>query len=311
MKFLIIRFSSIGDIVLTTAVLRAIREKYPEAEVHYLTKESMKSVLENHPNIHYLWTWENRLPDGLKQISFDAIFDLHHNLRTFLAKRQLQGPKYVFRKETWNRFLLVQFGIKRTIPHVVSRYLKTLKPIGIEGDFPLDFPIHESTDPARRIPELRGVTHYRVMVMGAAHVTKMIPLTKMESWMNDQQTWVLLGGKQEQNKAELLAKKNPHHWLSLAGKLTIQESAWVMKYAQHVVVGDTGMMHIASALQVPTTIIWGGTTPELGMGPWMNPNAINIEVENLDCRPCSKMGKNQCPKGHFKCMMNQPEQLPI
>lgn len=310
MKVLIIRFSSIGDIILTTAVLRAIHDQYPNAEIHYLTKESMISVLEHHPKIAQLWTWKDGIPKELESIRFDAIFDLHRNLRSFLAKRKLNGPKFVYRKETWKRFLLVQFGIKKDIPHVVTRYLQTLKAIHIEGMFALDYPIQSFTDPQERFPTNCNGEKYRVMVMGAAHFTKTIPLSKMLEWMKFDEKWILVGGKNEQKKAEELAKKNPQQWFSLAGKLSIQESAWVMKHAQQVVVGDTGMMHIASAIQVPTTVIWGGTSPALGMGPWMNTYALNVEVTDLDCRPCSKMGLDRCPKGHFKCMMNQPEQLP-
>lgn len=303
MKILIIRFSAIGDIVLTTPVMSALKQWNPVVEIHYITKKQNAGLLEGHPHVSVLHVWENDLPESIKNLSFDLVLDLHNNWRSWRVRRAINGPVKTFYKANWERFLWIQLGIRKSFPTAVERYLKTVEHLGIKGHFPIYFP---HTQPPKSLPELLPWEgNYQVMVLGAAHATKRIPEEKMLLWMNPNDRWVFLGGPTEQDQGERLAQKSPGNWINAAGICTFRESAWVLEHATHIIAGDTGMMHLAGAYPVPLTVVWGSTSGELGMPAYSLGSVTNKVVPNLDCWPCTKRGKDRCPKGHFRCMLDQ------
>jgi len=314
-KILIIRFSSIGDIVLTTPVIRCIKKQVPNAEVHFLTKQSFVNIVEPNPYLTKVWglgsDWSILLA-ALKQEAFDVVIDLHHNLRTLKVKRALKAKAYSFNKLNVEKWLLTNFKINR-LPaiHIVDRYLATAEAIGVSNDMQgLDYFIPEA---ARVSVAQLPVTHrngYVGVVIGAALATKQLPLSKLKALCAAiEQPIVLLGGPEDAVNGQLLADINQEKIFNACGKFKLHESASLVQQAKVIVTHDTGLMHIAAAFKKPIISIWGNTVPAFGMGPYYgNAEVANalFEVSDINCRPCSKIGYKQCPKGHFKCMQLQP-----
>lgn len=309
-KFLIIRFSSIGDIVLTTPVIRCLKQQVPDAEVHYLTKSTFKGILENNPFIDKFWLWENEkdIVSFLKKEKFDFVIDLHNNLRTSILKWKLNVPAFSFKKLNIEKYLFVRFRMKVLPPiHIVDRYLHTLDFFKVVNDKKgLDYFLSEDEEKyGLKIKDEIG-RQYIALVVGALKRTKKLPLDKQIELCNKlNKPIVLLGGKAEIQDGKAIAAASKNVILNLCGEITLGESAAIVKNAQTVITHDTGLMHIAAAFNKPIISIWGNTVPEFGMTPYLpqNKNLSKImEVKNLPCRPCSKIGYDRCPKGHFNCM---------
>lgn len=313
-KILVIRFSSIGDIVLTTPVVRCLKQQLG-AEIHFLTKKQFAPLLEANPNVDRIFTIQKNvrevLPE-LRQQGYDCVVDLHKNLRTAQVRLGLFfKPKWLaFNKLNIEKWLLTALKINR-LPkvHIVGRYLATTAPLGVKNDGQgLDFFIAPTENPAALSSGL--AKPYIAFAIGAQFQTKRLPQAKIvEICQGLQAPVVLLGGKDEAAEGREIATQSGGHVVNLCGKLSLQESAAVMRDADLVITHDTGMMHIAAAFQRKILSIWGNTVPALGMYPYYGPanedRNTSFEVDGLGCRPCSKIGHAVCPKGHFKCMMEQ------
>ena len=312
-KFLIIRFSSIGDIVLTTPVIRCLKEQVEGAEIHFVTKKQFASVLVGNPNIHKIHVLDqslNTLIHELKNESFDYIIDLHHNLRSSIIKFRLRRMAFSFNKLNFEKWLMVHFK-KNYLPakHIVDRYLETCKFFDVKNDNQgLDFYI----EPKNEIdinsfpPEYKS--GYVAFVIGAKHATKQLPESKIIELCNlISKPLILIGGPEDKDKAENILKKTSNSTVfNACGKFNLQQSASLVKQAKIVITHDTGLMHIAAALKQNIVSIWGNTIPEFGMYPYLPGKSHTIfEVKGLKCRPCSKIGFNECPKTHFNCMNQQ------
>ena len=305
-KFLVIRFSSIGDIVLTTPVVRSIKLDSSDNEVHFVTKKSFVELIDHNPNIDKVYSFEKSLSEianELKLEKYDAVIDLHNNLRSRLITMFLNRPVSRFQKLNFKKWLLVQFKLK-LMPsvHIVDRYLATLSSLHINPDASgLDFFI---PDDVTLVSELNGKS-YVAFVIGGTHLTKKLPVQKIINICNQVHIpFVLIGGKEEIADAREILKQTHGNVIDYCGQLSIQQSSRVIQYANAVISNDTGMMHIAAAFQKKIISVWGNTIPELGMYPYLNEekNNIIVEVKNLSCRPCSKIGFSACPKNHFNCM---------
>lgn len=312
-KVLIIRFSSIGDIVLCSPVPRCIKNKYPEAEIHFLTKKSFCSILEANPYIDKVIplqdSFKNTL-DRLKSEKYDLIVDLHHNIRTLRIKLALFNiPARAFNKLNIKKWLLVNFKIN-LLPkvHIVDRYLACLKDYGIVNDHKgLDFFIPQGKNYADPLNIFKS--KYLVYAIGGQHATKRLSKEKILELVNKiELPLILIGGREDKSTAEfVLANTSNKNLIDLCGKTSLFESAELVKNAELVISHDSGMMHISAAFNKKILSIWGNTTPDFGMYPYLinKNNSKLFEVNNLGCRPCSKIGSNSCPKGHFNCMNQQ------
>ena len=306
LKILIIRFSSIGDIVLTSPVIRCLKKQVNGIELHYLTKKAFETVLAGNPQldkIHYL---ENSLSDciqELKKEKFDYIIDLHHNLRTSWIKTKLGVSSSSFDKLNWQKWLLVNLK-RNTLPpvHIVDRYLETVKFLGVKNDhMGLDYFLLKTYTLAEMLPPSHQ--SYIALVIGAQHATKRLPVDKLtELCKGIKGSVVLLGGPEDKERGEEIIKAAGHHVFNACGKFKLDESAFLISKAQKVISHDTGLMHIAAAFNKPILSVWGNTVPEFGMYPYKADYSRIIQVKDLSCRPCSKIGFKNCPKGHFKCM---------
>lgn len=314
MKILVVRFSSIGDIVLTTPVVRCLKQQLINVEIHYVTKRSFKSILEHNPyinKIHFLKDDFSELLEELKLEKFDLIIDLHNNLRTKRLKWGLSVPSSSFDKLNFGKFMLTQFKVDR-LPkiHIVDRYLATTEKLSIVNDCNgLDYFIakDEKIDVSTFGPEFEK--GYIGLVLGAKFNTKKMPLTKLIELVNAlDEPVVLLGGPEDADTALQIIKGSTKSNLKNAcGMYALNQSASLVAQAQLIITHDTGLMHIAAAYKKPIISVWGNTTPKFGMYPYVKDELHRmVQVEDLSCRPCSKIGYETCPKQHFNCM-NQIE----
>jgi len=318
MRLLFIRFSSIGDIVLTTPAIRCAKQQIPGVEIHFLTKRSMKEITEANPYIdhfHYLDNDLNETIQSLKHINFDHIIDLHNNLRTFKIKQALKAKATSYRKLSLLKLLLVKLHLN-FLPdaHVCDRYMDTLKSFGVQYDGQgLDYFLPESfvNNPIELPPTHQG--DFAALVIGASYFTKKMPSDKLVELCNKMEyPIVLIGGKEDQAVGDLIASSNPSKIFNTSGMLSMNGSAAVIKRAKLVLSNDTGFLHVACAFKKPTVIFWGATTPVLQFGAYYPLNSevksYNAIVPDLICQPCSKQGTHKCPKGHFNCMRLQDTQ---
>lgn len=308
-KILIIRFSSIGDIVLTTPVIRCLKIQQPDTEIHYLSKKPFQSLLENNPYITKVHTIEKDVKEIaalLKQENFDHIVDLHNNLRSMHIKRILGKPATVFKKLNFKKWLLVNFKIN-AMPavHVVDRYMQTIEKFGIKNDQKgLDYFIPKKDEVNTQAFPVTHQNGYIGFVIGAKHFTKQLPNEKIISICKKiNQPIVLLGGKEDAERGALISKAAGSTIYNACGLYNLNQSASIIKQASKIISHDTGLMHIAAAFQKEIISVWGNTVPAFGFTPYLpDPASRIVEVKGLSCRPCSKIGYNKCPKGHFKCM---------
>jgi ADP-heptose:LPS heptosyltransferase len=306
LKILIIRFSSIGDIVLTSPVIRCLKEQLKDIELHYLTKKAYETVLAGNPHIDKIHYFEKSLSNciaELKKEKFNYVIDLHHNLRTFWIKTQLGVRSSSFDKLNRQKWLLVNFKMNTLPPiHIVDRYLQTVEFLGVKNDSKgLDYFLLKHYE----IDELLPQSHlkYISVVIGAQHATKRLPVEKLtELCSKIEGPVVLLGGPEDKERGEEIANKAGIHVFNGCGRFKLEESAFLISRSEKVISHDTGLMHIAAAFNKPIISVWGNTVPEFGMYPYKTDYSHIIEVKGLNCRPCSKIGFNSCPKGHFKCM---------
>ncbi len=324
MKVLIVRFSSIGDIVLTTPVVRCIKQQL-DAEIHYVTKPAYQPILLSNPYIHTVHLlgedWQKLIND-LQKENFDYLIDLHHNLRTLRLKRSLQKVKsFSFKKLNFQKCLLTAFKIN-ILPkqHIVDRYLATVTSLHVSNDGKgLDYFIKKEEEVNWDKIPMSHCAGYIAVVIGATYNTKKMPLHKWKELCNKiDHPILLLGGKEDKENGDAIADSNDIKIYNACGKFSLNESADLVRKAKLVITHDTGLMHIAAAFQKPIVSIWGNTVPAFGMAPYygnatadasfhlakQTPSFI-AEVNHLYCRPCSKIGYKKCPLGHFKCMEKQ------
>lgn len=312
MKVLVVRFSSIGDIVLTTPVVRCLKQQLPHAEIHFLTKKKFQTILAGNPYIDKLHTIEKSINEHvsiLKNEKFDIIIDLHNNLRTQTLSLKLGVKTHRFPKLNIKKWFYVRFKINQ-MPniHIVERYFETVKPLHVKNDqLPCDYFIAEKDKVDTQASLRLEVNSYVAFAMGAQFATKRLPNHKIKE-ICEKITLpvVLLGGPDDTANGEEIAKGLPHVH-NTCGQFSLGQSASIVQQAKTVISHDTGLMHIASAFEKHIVSIWGNTTPSLGMYPYMpqNKKFSLHEVPNLHCRPCSKIGFKNCPKKHFKCMEQQ------
>jgi heptosyltransferase-2 len=308
-KVLIIRFSSIGDIVLTTPVIRNVKEQLNEGnvEVHYLSKKSFEPILANNPYIDQLHLIQEDVKEiipTLQQEGYHYIFDLHNNLRTRVVKRALGVLAFTFKKLNVQKWLLVNFKInKMPDVHIVDRYMDTTKLFKVTNDNKgLDYFIPE-TDEVNIAGEFNDTKAFVAFAIGGQHEGKILPNHKIVAICNGLSLPViLLGGKEDTANGDLIAAESTNTVYNAAGKYSLNQSASILNQSKAVIAHDTGLMHIASALKKRVVSIWGATVPEFGMYPYMpGPGSTIIEPHGVS-RPYSKLGNKQWFKGPFKGM---------
>jgi ADP-heptose:LPS heptosyltransferase len=317
MKFLIIRFSSIGDIVLTTPVIRCVKKQVENAEAHFLTKKSFKTVTESNPYIDKFFYYDDNLEELIKELKkekYDYIIDLHKNIRSYKIRFALRCKTLSYKKESVQKFLLTKLRINTMSGrHIVLRNLDAVRSLGVKDDgFGLNYFIAQKDNV--RVEDLPA-SHsmgYVAIVIGASYYTKKLPVYKLREICGKlNYPIVLVGGKEDVDEGNAIAEIDNVKIYNACGKFNLNESADIVRKSKLVISHDTGLQYIASAFNKPTLAIWGGTSPKLDVEPFYGSRFLatqekipykNILVEGLTCQPCSNFGTKKCPLGHFKCM---------
>lgn len=311
MKILVIRFSSMGDIIYTTPVVRCLKKQVPNAEVHFLTKPAFKYIYDSNPYVDKLLLLKPSLTDTINEIKaeqYDHIVDLHNNLRTTIIKLRTGIKSTTYKKQPIKKWLSLKFKLKLIPPtHLVDRYLEAAKPLGVVND---NQPIDYYVKAGHQLNKLLPASHqnsYIAFVIGATHFTKRMPNEKIISICSQLKLpVVLLGGNDVKANGDVIAEAIGASVYNACGITSLDESVFLVSKAESIIGFDTGLTHIAEAFNKPIVSVWGGTVPELlGVQPYMVEDVLVAGID-LDCRPCSKFGLEKCPLGHFKCMNDMP-----
>lgn len=302
-KILVIRLSSLGDVLLTTPVIHALKLEYPAAKIDFIVKEQYKDSLLHNPDITTLFIYEKekvkKMNSDLKAKEYDLVIDLQNNIRSHILTRGLRTTIYRFKKPSFKKFLLVKFKINllKDLKTITQRYANTAH-VHIEVEEPKLFL------PPNLTTKLTDGFNYIGFCPGSKHFTKRwLPeyfvqlgneLVKLGYKI------VLFGGKSDNELCSLISGKIDG-CINLQNDDQLLQTAVDMKKCLLVLTNDSGLMHTASALDVPLTAIFGSTVREFGFCPTGAHNLI-LENKSLSCRPCSHIGKSNCPQKHFKCM---------
>jgi ADP-heptose:LPS heptosyltransferase len=312
MKILVIRFSSMGDIIYTTPVVRCLKKQLPGAEIHFITKPAFKYIYDNNPYVDKLLLLKPSLSatiNDIKAEGYDHIVDLHNNLRTAIIKLRTGIKSSTYKKQTIRKWLSLKFNLKLVSPvHLVDRYMNAAAPLGVvNDDEPIDYYIKADHQLDKLLPSSHQ-NNYVAFIIGATHFTKRMPNEKIISLCRKiDQPIVLLGGNDVKDNGDIIQQALGNTIYNACGITSLDESVFLVSRAAKVMGFDTGLTHIAEAFNAPIVSVWGGTVPELlGVQPYKVKDVLVAGVE-LPCRPCSKFGLPACPLGHFKCMYDIPE----
>ncbi|TFH00657.1 MAG: glycosyltransferase family 9 protein [Calditrichales bacterium] len=320
LKILIIRLSSIGDILLTSSLVRQVRTAYPESRIDFVVKDTFAELVKYNPHINKTWEVQTTpgqenfagLKSALAEIGYDIILDLHNNLRSNYIRRGINVPNIQhIHKDKLIQSLLVYFGINRyeKILQIPERYLKVAQNIGVKDDGQgLELFLNDLIRTSARMKLAQsGIapeTPYICIAPGAAFFTKRWPKENFKALIKkiqsrDNFNIIILGGKADQTLGKYFTK-DPNVF-NLAGNLSLLESAFVLAGGKLLIANDTGLMHMAASVKSPVLAIFGSTVKEFGFFPY-RANSIVIEKKDVKCRPCTHIGKDKCPKKHFDCM---------
>ena len=331
MRILFIRFSSLGDILLTFPFVSAIRKKYPKSKIFFVTKSEYADLFSLNKDIDNLLLFDKKndslwkLSETIRNEKFDYIFDLHNNLRSnlvllFNASKSDKLKKYSFRK-----FFLVKTKINylKNLPLIRERYSNTSKKFNLINNFELKEFVNNYTisinkmytnNVKDKLPFLRNYEKIVGLCPSARHKTKILPENKLinigkQLLDNNKVAILIFGDKNESEYCERLKNNlSINHVYNIAGKNSIIETAATLSLCNVVITNDTGLMHLANLLNIPLIAIFGSTVKDLGFYP-TGKNSFVVENADLKCRPCSHIGLSSCPKKHFKCMNDINEKL--
>ena len=302
-KILVIRLSSLGDVLLTTPVIRSIKSSYNPISIDYLVKENFADAVRFNPYINetIIYSDSEKLIEQLEENNYDLVIDLHNNFRSQKIRKRLGVPFYKFVKPNIEKFLLVHFKINRLNPvkPIPVRYVLSIPHLDLDEKGPELF-IPESFQ-----SDLNSSENRVGLCPGAVHFTKRWPVENFADLgirlVNNGYKIVLLGGSSDRDICKTLSNMIPNA-SDLSNNNNLFQTAAEMKNCKFVVCNDSGLMHTATALSIPVVSIFGSTVKEFGFYPYNSTSKV-IENNNLDCRPCTHIGKKKCPKTHFKCMI--------
>ena len=299
-KILIVRFSSIGDVVLTSPVVRCIKQQ-KNIELHYLVKRQYSVVLISNPYIDKLITFKNSLNSVIKKLkneNYDIIIDLQNSIRSWWLKLNLGRPSYTFKKGNIKKYIYIYMNLNYLNDHVVDRYFNAVKSLGVYNDNGgLDYFLNKNT-----VIDFDVSQHYIAWSIGGSFEQKKLCSTQIINVCNVvSKTIVLLGGVGESNMGERIVSETTNKRVyNFCGQLSLDQSAYLLKQSSFVLTNDTGLMHIASALKKPIISFWGCTKPSLGFAPYLNHHQ-SIKILTNKSSPCSKHG-NRCKIQNDGCI---------
>jgi len=324
-KILVIRLSSIGDIILATPLLRSLRESFPEARITFLIKKQYEELLVVSPYIDHLIAFDtlqgfkglNMLRNRLRDEKFDLFLDIHKNWRSRYLRLGIKAKKTTtYSKQLFNRTLLINLKINlyRRIKPVYERYFESVGKLSIQYDG-RGTEIHFSPEKVVKAQDMltsAGYSYNSPLVIICPSATYNNKKWKPEGFIetarhliSEKSVFVVVhGGKGDMELCSDIAARIGSGAVSLAGQLSLAESAALLSLSTLVIANDSGLLHLAQSQKKPVVGIYGPTTRELGYFP-VNMQSAVIET-TVTCRPCTHNGLNYCPKKHFKCMLDIP-----
>jgi len=301
-KILIIRFSSLGDILLSFPLINALKKEYPSSEIHYLTKEAYKPVLELNTSINKIFIYSgeplSEVKRKIKSEGYDLVLDIHKNIRSVLLTifSGLNVKRY--KKNTFKKFLLVKLKVN-LFKEVIPVYRKYIKAVG--NKFEEKYKDFTSTELSFS-REKKYEFSYIVVAPSSKHFTKTYPKEKFAELIHNLESKVILvGDSSEKDKVicEYIEKNTGA--INLCGKLNYNELTGILYSTEYVITNDSAILHFSEALGKKANAIFGSTVKEFGFFPQLKQSQV-FENNNLKCRPCTHIGREECPLGHFKCM---------
>jgi ADP-heptose:LPS heptosyltransferase len=303
-KILIIRLSSLGDILLSTPLVRSLKQKYPSVRLDYLVREEYKDTLLLNPYIDNLLLFTNKKTDEIKEKikneNYDLVIDLQNNLRSAGLLEYFRQSKISYNKRNITKFLLVRFKINflKKSPPVPVRYAEGIKKFKLDDKgldlFTNNFPSHL----------FNGKEKFIGIAPGARHFTKKWPaeyyIELGNKLVSDGYKIALFGGRDDREVCTRISAAL-HDSFNLSNNNDLLQLSADMRKCSAIICNDSGLMHTAAASGVPVLTIFGSTVKEFGFVPYKIKNRISEHL-SLPCRPCTHIGRSACPLDHFKCM---------
>ena len=313
--------SSIGDIILTTPLIRVVRKRFPDASITFLVKSQFYDVIKTNPHINHIISFDKKSGlQGLRKLrqdivkeNYDLLLDIHKSLRSRYL-RWFSGVQTIgsYSKQIFNRTLLVNFGInlyKEQKP-VYERYFEAVSDYGL---------VYDGAGTEVVVPESEADIIIKSLVDdGYRYTQPLVALCPAASFTNKRwfearyaeladylikkydTTICLLGSKSDYEICERIKEQLGNKALNYAGKFSLLGSAAVLMFCKFAVTNDSGLMHLAQSQKTPVVALFGPTTRELGYFPI--PEKSRVVEAQVKCRPCTHNGLDYCPKKHFKCM---------
>ncbi|MFH0990183.1 MAG: lipopolysaccharide heptosyltransferase II [bacterium] len=327
-KTLVIRFSSIGDVILASPLLRVLRKQYPSSQIDFVTKKEFADLVKTNPNLNYTYEFEpSKGFEGLKALKakiraegYDLIIDIHDSLRSRYL-RSIRGVKKiaVINKRVMQRSILLMMkkNLYGEVVPVADRYIEPVKDLGVTNDgkgLEIHIPDEAAFGVSASVGRLRLNQYEKVVGLcpGARHYTKRWPVERFielgsQLAMKQDAKILLFGGPDDAQLTSSIVDKinrktDANRAFSFGGSLNLLETAAAMEYCDLLVTNDSGLMHVAVARQKKVLAIFGSTVEEFGFFPYSSGSVV-IQHEGLYCRPCSHVGRMVCPEKHFRCMI--------
>jgi lipopolysaccharide heptosyltransferase II len=321
-KILVIRMSSIGDIILTTPLLRCLKKRYPETDITFVVKEQFAVLLSHSPYIDNLVPFSSKtgfaglrsLKKKLRTEKYDLVIDIHKNLRSIYLRTFIGAGKVTgYSKQILRRTVLIWLRINlfKKIKPVFLRYFESVR----NFDVAYDGAGTEITVPEAISSRVKGIVAKTGYVSGSGPLVILCPGATYlnKKWLPERfaetarilagsgNTFIIVhGGKGDEQLCESIARQAGPKTINMAGKFDLLETAALLKSANLVIANDSGLLHLAQSQKTPVTGIYGATVRELGFFP-MDGKSTVVEIP-LYCRPCTHKGLDRCPEKHFRCM---------
>ena len=326
-RILMIRLSSLGDIILTTPVLKLLRQRWPSARIDVMVKAEFQELLRAHPCVDRVLPVDTRQPlrhtiRAVRETYYDLVLDLHRSLRSvWLYHCSRARCRVTYRKHTLRRALLVHFkwDTLRHVPPVPERYALPLRQLGVTAPLPAP-EIHVDAESVGAVEQFladagckRVPRCFLAVAPGARWKTKQWPVTHFAAVAQElasrhHATIVLLGDRHDRPLAETFRQHVTVPVIDTVGQLPLMQTAALLQQCRLLLCNDSGLMHLATALSVPVAAVFGPTVQAFGFYPFQA--VAQVVSHPLSCRPCTTKGSHRCPRGHHDCMRRiAPEQV--
>ena len=326
-NILVIRFSSLGDIVLATPLLRALRARFPSAHIDFIVRKEYAELVKYNPNLTKCYEFDTtagfsglqKLKKRLRTERYDLVIDIHNSIRSRYLRIWLDAQEVVLiNKRMFARIMFVKFkkNLYGDTVSVADRYIEPVTKFGVQNDgagleLPIPDEISARAGEAIALSEINRSGSVIGLCPSAKHATKCWPSERFAELgsgliQTGETTILLFGGPSDVKTCSTIAQtirttSKASSIIDLSGKLSLLETAAAMKFCDVIVTNDSGLMHIAAAMKRKVVALFGSTVREFGFFPVGTENIV-IERAGLYCRPCSHIGCSECPEGHFRCM---------